>query len=88
MKLVDSLERKDPSVTGMKDRILREVLSENVNDKHLRREFKKSIRMDDSMSFSSLQKEAIRWSEEDEDPKPKRGSHTTVKEVETENNQT
>ena len=62
--LMDVVIRKTPGGIPTSDQLLRDQFTEHVNDDMLRRELKRSVSQDSTMSFTMLRSIAIRWAEE------------------------
>lgn len=62
--LMDIVIRKTPGGVPNSDQILRDQFTEHVHDDMLRRELKRNISEDQSISFTSLRSIAIKWAEE------------------------
>lgn len=65
-ELIDRLIVRDVKVKREREDLLIEVFSENVKDKHLRRELKKTVRDRPDIRFIDLRTTAMQWAEEDE----------------------
>lgn len=88
MALMDAVKRKNPTTIPDSDQIVRDHFAEHVRDGMLRRELKRLIRQQASISFIDIRGEAIRWADDGERGSVVRArayscdTHGDVKEVE------
>ncbi len=68
MSLMEVIERKNPGGIPDSDVVIRDHFAEYVRDNMLRRELKRLIRSQPSMSFINVRSEALRWSDDGERP--------------------
>ncbi|KAL0154049.1 hypothetical protein M9458_050649 [Cirrhinus mrigala] len=68
MSLMDVIKRKDLACFANPDTVLRDQFIEFVRDNMLRRELRRQVRLDPTLSFLDARKEALRWVEEGENP--------------------
>lgn len=61
MSLIEAVKRRDPQCFSNPDSVLRDQFIEHVRDNMLRRELKRRVRMDPSVSFLAIRTEAIQW---------------------------
>lgn len=79
MSLVEAIKRRDPTCLVNPDFVLRDQFVEHVRDHLLRRELKRQVRMDHSLTFLRVRMEAIQWIEEGErsvGPRPRAHSYS------------
>lgn len=72
MSLMEIVQRKNKTAIARPDCVLRDQFAENVRDKMLRRELKQYIRLNPDSSFLDLRREAFRWADDGEGPRPVR----------------
>ena len=70
---MEAIKCSNPNGIHNPDGMVRDQFVENVRDGLLRRELKRSIRLDPESSFFAIRSEAVRWVEEGEHPSTPRG---------------
>lgn len=66
LSLMEAIKRRNPTGILNSDALVRDQLIEHVRDGLLRRELKRSVRLNPEVSFLSIRSEAIRWAEDGE----------------------
>lgn len=66
LSLMELIKRKSSTLIPNPDQLVRDQFIEHVRDSMLRRELKRSVRLDPNVSFLTIRSEAIRWMEEGE----------------------
>lgn len=66
LSLMEVIKRRSPRVIPNADHLVRDQFIEYVRDGMLRRELKRSVRLNPNVSFLTIRSEAIRWVEEGE----------------------
>lgn len=64
MALMDRVRKANPNAVSDYQVVLRDQFCENVQDHTLRRELKRLVRQNFSLTLLDLRKEAMRWVEE------------------------
>lgn len=85
MKLLGKVRKKDDTRISDPDVVLRDQFAEKLKDAHLRKELKKRIRLDNTLTFKQIREEAYQWEEDDEKSSPKKDEKkksTSVHQVE------
>lgn len=72
MALMEVVQRKNSNAIPNSNAVLRDQFVEYVRDKMLRRELKQFVRLNPGSTFLDVRKEAIRWAEEGDGPRPVR----------------
>lgn len=65
---MDVIKCKDPAYFANSDTVLRDQFIEFVRDGMLRRELRRQVRLDSTLSFLDARQEDLRWMEEGENP--------------------
>lgn len=63
---MEVINRRNPTAVPNSDHLVRDQFVEHVRDSMLRRELKRSLRLNPNSSFLDIRSEAIRWVEEGE----------------------
>lgn len=66
LSLMEVIKRRSPTAIPNTDHLVRDQFIEHVRDGMLRRELKRSLRLNPEVSFLTIRSEAIRWMEEGE----------------------
>lgn len=66
LSLMEVINRRNPTAVPNSDHLVRDQFVEHVRDSMLRRELKRSLRLNPNSSFLDIRSEAIRWVEEGE----------------------
>lgn len=68
LSLMEVVKRRDPSCFTNPDMVLRDQFIEHLRDAVLRRELRRQVRLDPTLTFLAIRSESIRWVEEGESP--------------------
>ncbi|ESO96080.1 hypothetical protein LOTGIDRAFT_160067 [Lottia gigantea] len=85
-QLMERIQRKEPNKIEFEITI-RDHFADGLYDAHLRKELKRQIRDNPSLSFIDIRKFALDWTEEESKPKEKVNTSATSEEVVTTNTQ-